>query len=300
MNEIEISDGAAAKAAPPPDWREMLRAAVASPAFVPGVLLAIGLTAVFWSLFVKLPDLWMSEDGYYSHGFLIPLISGYIVYKWWPKLRQTPVKTGWVALVPLLLLFGVVRAAYLTNLTQILALSLIAALLLSIWFVAGWRWMLALSLPVMYLAFALPLWTGAIDVYTNPLQILSTKVAFSLLSTMGFEPYQDNSTTIMLGGFVLDVGIPCSGLKLVLAVTAFTAFFVLIAGLRWWANLLMIALILPLCLFINGLRIALIGMVGDMYGSEAGHTFHDWSGYITLLVCFFLLFKFARWLGWND
>jgi exosortase/archaeosortase family protein len=74
----------------------------------------------------------------------------------------------------------------------------------------------------------------------------------------------------------------------------------LIARLKWWANTLMAALVLPLCLFINGLRIALIGVVGEEYGRSAGLQFHDYSGYVTLLVCFFLLFKIARWLGWKD
>jgi len=74
----------------------------------------------------------------------------------------------------------------------------------------------------------------------------------------------------------------------------------LIANLRWWANLLMFAVVAPLCLFINGLRIALIGIVGDRLGSEAGHAFHNYSGYVTLILCFFLLFKLARVLGWKD
>ena len=59
-------------------------------------------------------------------------------------------------------------------------------------------------------------------------------------------------------------------------------------------------MLLPLTVFVNGFRIALIGVVGNAYGSQAGHDFHDYSGYITLLVCFFLLFKFARLLGWKD
>ena len=121
-----------------------------------------------------------------------------------------------------------------------------------------------------------------------------------MLQMAGFEPYMQSSNKVLLANFSLDVGVPCSGLKLVLAVTAFTVFFMLIGGLKWWANLVMIALILPLCLFINGLRIALIGVVGDMYGSDAGHAFHDYSGYLTLIVCFIILFRVARWLGWKD
>jgi exosortase/archaeosortase family protein len=96
------------------------------------------------------------------------------------------------------------------------------------------------------------------------------------------------------------VDVPCSGLKLLLALTAFTIFFVLIARLKWWANLLALGMIPVLAILINGLRIALIGVVGDTWGQDAGMTFHDYSGYITLIICFMILFKIFRWMGWKD
>ena len=274
-----------------------------SPAFVPGVLIGAGLLLCFWTLLSKLPDLWMGGDGYYSHGFLVPFIVAYIVQKWWPKLKDIPVKAGWFALVPMFLLAVLVRAAQIAEVQLVLSVTFVIAVLLGIWFVAGWRWMLALSLPTLYLFFMLPIFTTSIEVYTNPLQIYSTKVAFKMLQYLGLQPMMsdiDYTSIYMNNGFILNVGVPCSGLKLVFAVTAFTAFFLLISSLKWWANLVMVAMILPLCLVINGLRIAMIGIVGDHWGAEAGHQFHDYSGYITLVICFFILFKAARWLGWKD
>jgi exosortase/archaeosortase family protein len=48
---------------------------------------------------------------------------------------------------------------------------------------------------------------------------------------------------------------------------------------------------------INGLRIALIGMVGECISSEAAHVFHDYSGIITLVLGFAVLFSIAKALG---
>lgn len=277
------------------DWNKVVQ----SPAFWPGVVVAIAIGVCFWSLLKRLPGIWTKDD-YYSHGFLVPFISGYILFKWWPRLKEIPVKPGWFALLPLAVVLFAVRASHITGIMQLMSAGLLLTLMLGVWFVAGWRWMLATALPILYLVFMLPVWTGAIDNYTNPLQLVSTKVAFFLLNATGFEPWADGSTVIYLNNFTLDVGVPCSGLKLVLAVTAFTAFFVLIARLNFWGNLVMVGMILPLCLLINGLRIALIGVVGDYYGAAAGMQFHDYSGYITLIVCFFILFKIARLLGWKD
>ncbi len=271
-----------------------------SPAFYPALAAIVAIFFAFWHLFAKLPPMWTAGDGYYSHGALVPFISGFVIYKWWPRLKDIPVKPAYFAGLPLILTGWLLFAGTRIEQVQVLSVSLVFTLLFGVWFVAGFKWMLAVSGPILYLLFGLPIWSHVIDTYTNDLQQISTDVSYAMLQIFQFEPYKYDNTTIHLNNFTLDVGVPCSGLKLLIAVSAFTTFFVMIGNLKWWGNLMMFLAIFPLCLFINGLRIALIGVVGDMYGPEAGHQFHDYSGYITLLVCFFLLFKLARLLGWND
>ncbi len=281
---------------------DSLRRASRSPAFWPGIAIFVGIVACYWSMFKSLQDMYNSPDGYYSHGWLVPFISMFIVIRWWPKLKTIPVRPGWFALVFLIPMLVVFRAARITDIQLLLAICFLFTLLLGTWLVAGFRWMAGLAVPILYLGFGLPLFTMAIDNYTNPLQKLSTVVAVGMLKAFGMGPYQEDTTTIFLehSNFVLDVGVPCSGFKLVLAVTAFTVLFMCIGRLKWWGNLIMMGSVLPLCLAINGLRISLIGVVGGLYGSDAGHAFHDYSGYLTLIVCFIVLFKMARWLGWKD
>jgi exosortase len=287
-----------ASAIPQPE-RPNLGAILKSPAMLPGAVATLGILVLFWGFLCRLPTMWLQDD-YYTHGFLIPAISGYVIYRWWPRIKHIPVKAGWPALLFLPFVLLAFRAAALSDIQQLVSVCFVATLLLGVWFVGGFQWALALCLPILYLVFMLPIWSGAIDVYTNPLQLLSTKVAFHMLNLFGQDPLFADPTSIQVKAFMLNVEVPCSGLKLVLAVTAFTAFFLMIADLKWWGRAAMVALILPLCLFINGLRIALIGVVGGQYGDAAGHQFHDWSGWITLLVCFFILFKAARALGWKE
>jgi exosortase len=266
---------------------------------LPALAICLALGVAFWELLQTLPALYLDGDGYYSHGILIPFIAGYIVYKRWPEIRSIPVRGSWWALVPLAAIFYVLRPATGAVMLSVLSLLMVASILCGIWFVAGLRWAYALSAPVLYLLLGLPVWSMAINSYTNPLQLLSTKVAYWMLGVAQFKPYIDG-TTISLNHFILDVGIPCSGLKLTVALAAFSIFFVLVAKLKPWANVVMLALVLPLALAFNGLRIAMIGAVGETWGDAAGRSFHDYSGYLMLLVCFFTLFKIARWLGWKD
>jgi exosortase len=284
----------------PPKPRITWESIRSSPSFVPTAILIIAFTFAFWALISILPGVWGEKDGYYSHGFIVPLITGYIIYRWWPKLKDIPVRPGWIALPFFLLSLYISWAGSVSDLRFILAISIITTILTGTWLVAGWQWMIRTALPVLYLLFAMPIWTFAIDIYTAPLQRLSTVIAYKMLYYTGFDPFMPSQTTILLNNYPMEVASACSGFKLLVAIAAFTIFFVLVGGLKWFGNLVMIALIIPLSLVINGLRVALIGVVGDRYGEVAAAKFHDWSGYITLIVCFFILFKVARLLGWKD
>lgn len=290
-------------AGPEIGWADRAKLIVASPAFWPGVLIAVVIGMAFSGLLASLDNLYfgkLSLDGYYSHGPLVPIIAGVIVFRNWDRMKDIPVKGSWFILAILLPLLYLARIAQLVEIQLLSSCLFVLTLLLSTWFLAGWRWMMALSPAILYLFFGLPVFTSVVDIYTNPLQSLSTTVAYEMLKVLGFQPIRTDVTTIYLNRFTLSVEVPCSGLKLLIAVTAFTVFFVLIGRLNWLKNLLMIGLIIPLCLFINGLRIAMIGVVGDTWGQDAGHAFHDYSGYIELVLCFFILFKFARLIGWKD
>lgn len=277
----------------------LVRTLASSPALLPGVTILGAIGFAFWELIRSLPPLYLDSDGYYSHGLLIPLIAAFVVYRNWPKLRGIPVRSAPIALLPLAVILFVLRPATATSMLALLSILMVASLLCGVWFVAGWRWMLGVAAPTLYLLLGLPVWSMAINSYTNPLQLLSTRVAVAMLNLAGFHPFQDG-TTINLDHFVLDVGVPCSGLKLTVALSAFTIFFMLVAKLRWWANLALIALVLPLALLFNGLRITLVGMVGEIWGSDAGRSFHDYSGYIMLVTCFLFLRVLVRWLGWKE
>ncbi|MBI1756181.1 MAG: exosortase/archaeosortase family protein [Fimbriimonas ginsengisoli] len=89
----------------------------ASPLFVPVLAALIGLGAMFFNLVRGLPALWMTDE-YYSHGFLIPILAGYVVWQRWPRLRELPARSGWAALILLIPLVLITRAAILSDIPQ--------------------------------------------------------------------------------------------------------------------------------------------------------------------------------------
>ena len=276
-------------------WGSLLR----NPAFWFGLGSIVGLVLMFSNLLVTTGQKWIRDD-YYSHGWIVPILIGWqlkIRYKEWSEI---PISTGYAAVIAFIPIIFLQYIAFVGEFWVIQCLLLIASILSALWLIFGFKRAWFVAMPVAFLLFALPVWGSFIDGYTNQLQILSTTVAEKLLSLFGFSPMRLNPTEIQLNSYALTVAVPCSGLKLMVAVSCFTTHFVLIARKELSFNLLMFILIIPLCLFINGLRIALIGVVGELRGHEAAAAFHDYSGYLTLLICFYILFKFARLFGWKD
>ncbi len=263
------------------------------------VVLAVIIGFVFWPLLKTLPGLWFKNDSAYSHGVLVPFLAGYVLIHKWDRLKSIAIKPSILAMVLVLPICYVAFVASRTSNDTMMSRAFVLAVGLTVASVAGWRIAWAALPATLYLFFALPVWTQIIDKFTQPMQVISSSMSVQVLKVLGYDIYEADATTIMLSHFQMNVGAPCSGLKLMISLGALMVFFVLIADLKWWANLFLAIFIFPLAILTNGLRIAMIGMVGNSYGDEAGHQFHDYSGYLSLIICFIVLQKVCRALGWK-
>jgi exosortase len=250
----------------------------------------------YFPLMAVMPSYWLDFDGYYAHGLLVIPAAAYIIHQKWDKIKDIPVKGGPVALVFLLPTLYVAVLGNRTVMPFLLSFLLLATIMFSIWFIAGWRWMWALSPGVLFVALGFPLLDRFIDTITFRLQLISTDTAEQMLKLVGFQVLRVQPTVLGMDNFDLNIAEACSGLKTTIAVTAIVLFFMLTTQLRWWAHAILAVIAIPLSILVNGFRIALIGVVGNSQGHEAGIAFHDWSGYIALGVCFFIIFQLSKFL----
>jgi exosortase len=251
---------------------------------------------LFWPLVKLLGGYWLDFDGYYAHGLLMPLASAFIIWSRWPKIGTIPVKGSMWALIALLPCLYVTTIATRTEMPFLLSAVFVATLLSTVWFVAGPRWLWALSGPILFLALGLPIFDRVIDSATFKLQLISTDTAEAMLKAAGLNVLRVDPTVLNLDNFDLNIAEACSGLKTTIAVSASVIFFMMITPMRWWAAAILAVIAIPLSIVVNGLRIALIGLVGNSQGAEAGMKFHDYSGYIALAVCFLVLAKLTKLL----
>jgi exosortase len=284
---------------------------------VPWLVAALGAMLLMgWYFLTELPAIWFDEEGYYSHGLLIPFMALAVIYMRRDDMRKEPVGTSKLGLVVMIVGLLMLMASKLIDNLSLSAFAFVLSIAGGVYFAFGKRIARHCLGPILFLAFMMPVLGWAIDTWTNPLQLASTKVAEKMLNVAGYETAMSPAqpTNIQLNTYTLNVGGPCSGFKLILSLIAFTCFFMMISKLGVKKNLLLLAITFPLALFINGLRIMLIGIVGEgeytggpllkgfsgwlaHFGDgkkDAGLVFHDYSGYITLIVCFIILHYIVR------
>ena len=116
------------------------------------------------------------------------------------------------------------------------------------------------------------------------------------MGALGLHPTR-TGTIIQLDRYALDVEAPCSGFKLLLTLLVLGAALAALTDLPRTKKLTLAALALPLSLLANGLRIALVGLVGEAGGFSAAARFHDASGYLSLVLCLVALAAIGKGMG---
>jgi exosortase len=258
---------------------------------------AFGRSAIAWMV-----DRWDDDDGTgdYSHGWLVPFVSGAII---WMKRRELAAAPKSVSRVGLALVVFALLLHWVGAKAQQTRLSLFGLVLLT-WAIPyyfyGWRTAKLLIFPCSYLIFCIPL--NFLDSLTFPLRIFATIISTAMLNGLGIAAERSGSAiySMAAGGFSFDVADPCSGIRSLLALTALTAvyaYFTQRTVLRKWVLFLSS---IPLAIVGNIARIVVVAIVAEAFGEQlALGLFHDYSGYVVFSVAIALMLGVGALLNTN-
>lgn len=239
-------------------------------------------------------DAWMAKESSYSHGILIPIIVGFIVWLKRKPILATPVKPcawGYAVLVPALFLILFSAVANSASVRGLLFPIVIGGLVLVL---LGKAMLKQLAFPIFYLYFMCVLPGHLLAPMSFRIQMLSTAGAAMILKGIGLGVTQAGQIIMMPNGVEAQVAEACSGFRLLISLFAFSVLFAFLKEGPLWGRLSLIAVTAPLSLVANSVRIALVCMVGEYGGADAMHSFHDYSGYLVLLLAFIVLPQIAR------
>ncbi|MCS6950872.1 MAG: exosortase/archaeosortase family protein [bacterium] len=241
-------------------------------------LLAVAALFVFFFMpsLAFLVERW-SQSEEFSHGFLVPLVSLFLLWRKREALRQTPLQVCWWGLPVLGLGLLMQVASDWASVSFLKALAVPVALGGLAWYLVGTRMMRVALFPYLFLYFAVPWPDFAIEVLSVPLQHFSAAASTMLLGLLGV-PIERDGVHMWTPRFDVEVAVPCSGIRSMVAILGIAALVGYLTQGKLWGKGVVFLAGIPITMFANVLRIAAIVMMGHYINKEFAMTFfHDYS-----------------------
>jgi exosortase len=253
------------------------------------VILLILIGWLYVPILVPLVRQWWIDPNF-SHGFFVPLFSGFIVWQNRARLeaiRHTPSFWGLpvILLALAMLILGVFGAElFLSRLSLIL---LIAGMVV---FFLGWEMLRAVLFPVLFLILMVPIPAIVFNQIAFPLQILASKVAAWSLPLCGV-PVLREGNIISLPAMPLEVAQACSGIRSLLSLTTLAIMYGYLMEKRVGIRVALALASIPIAVVANSFRIIGTGLLVQYWDPDkAEGFFHEFSGWLIFVASLLILF----------
>jgi exosortase D (VPLPA-CTERM-specific) len=243
----------------------------------------------YWGTIQSLINLWMT-DGDYSYAFLIPLITGYIIWEKRKQIASTPLGTNWMGGI-FFLVFLMISLYGILGSSPSAVRPAIPLMILSITlFCFGTAVFRVLAFPLGVLIFMIPLPTTVQAMIGVPLKLIASKLGVLMMQLFGISVFIEGNV-IDLGVTQLQVADACSGLRYILPLFAMGVLFAYFFEKVRWRQLVLVLTTIPIAIIANGFRVGMTGILVSFYGNSAAEgLFHDFSGWLVFMLSFGLLF----------
>lgn len=259
-------------------------------------LLTILLLAVLYGSVV--PDMvveWYQNDNY-SHGFLVPFIAGFFIYRQRESLAQSIAEPSFSGLAVILFALAQFTAGLLCREHFTHRSSLVVLLAgLVIYFFGGSIFRKTL-VPISLLMFMVPLPQIVYNAATFPLRNLATRAAVGFMQLIGMTVIRDGNV-IMLPNISLEVVEACSGIRSLLCLLTLSASYAFLLSADPVKRTLIILSAIPLAIFMNALRVIETGIMVHKWGAAmAQGLYHELAGMLVFALSMLFLFMFGKLL----
>ena len=232
---------------------------------------------------------WTNEDNY-SHGILIPLVSGYLVWQVRDHLYRLKGSPSWISIPVTVFTLCVLFIGQLTGSHLLINYSLYILLFAVILAVVGWQGFKILLIPYILLFFALPLPQFFETALSADLQLISSTIGVNILQLLNIPVFQEGNI-IDLGDYKLQVVEACSGLRYLFPLISFGFIAAYLYKVELWKRIVIFLSTIPITVAMNSFRIAVVGILVNNYGIEMAEGFiHDFEGWIIFMACLVILF----------
>jgi len=267
------------------------------------VLLTAAFVGVFWHWFYK-QNRWCQENLQdWGHAYVIPLISGFLVYRDWEYYKREKPVTFWpgmLAVLSGLACYLFFKAGLPNHMLQGAAMLLtLSGMVLT---VCGPRIFSLAFMPIAFLVFGITISESIMISITFKLQNIAATGGATLLGLLapifGYTSSLSGNTIdiVTSDGTAIPLGIAeaCSGMRMVIAFVALAGAVALLSCPEWWKRVAVLLVSLPVAISMNVVRVAVLG-IASLWNSEfARGDAHIFIGTV-LLIPGLGLFMLAVW-----
>lgn len=237
----------------------------------------------------RLSQQWWSDSNF-SHGFIVPLFSLYVLWQDRSTLASVPRRPSlWglpiVAFSLCTLILGVLGAEVFLARTSLIMLA--AGMTI---FFFGWKMLRAALFPLAFLALMVPIPAIIFNQVTLPLQVFASKLAAWALPIFGV-PVLREGNIINLPAMPLEVAEACSGIRSLLSLATLTIMYGYLLEKRILIRVLLAIASVPIAVAANGFRIIGTGLLVQYWDPDkAQGFFHEFSGWLIFVFSLLMLF----------
>lgn len=245
------------------------------------LLLFGGLCFVLPPMIQVARDNWSTEQG--GHGPIVLGTGLWLLYREYQAAKDSRQSGNWLlSVIAVAVLLAVYVIAGITGILEIQVLAMYASVVIVAYQLLGARVIKQLWFPLIYLAFALPPPDSVVVFITQPVKILISETAVSLLHSVGY-PVGSSGVVIQIAQYELLVAAACAGLNSLISLSAICMFYAYLRHRNDVKALLLLAMLtVPVAIFSNFVRVIILILLTYHVSESAAQGFlHDFAGLLT-------------------
>lgn len=260
-----------------------------------GILLAITIW-LYGSILFHLVAQWKSSPDF-SHGFIVPLFSGFVVWHERGKLAALRLRPSWSGLAIVAIAMGTLIVGQLGAelfLSRFSLLILLAGLI--VWF-GGWPYFRVLLFPWAFLILMIPIPVIVFNQIAFPLQLFASQVASTILPLLGV-PVLREGNIINLASMQLEVAEACSGIRSLMMLIALSIIYGYLMERRLWMRWVLALSSIPIAVAANNVRIIGTGLLAHYWSPDLAEGYYHTSwGLLTWIISLLMLWGLHALFG---
>ncbi|MBV8144374.1 MAG: VPLPA-CTERM-specific exosortase XrtD [Gammaproteobacteria bacterium] len=250
-------------------------------------LAATAVVLVFQGTFGYLFGEWQRDE--YSHGFVIPLISAYLLWRQRARFAQLNWRTSWSGVALALLGLAIYFLGSLASITTVDAYALVIVIAGCVLGVMGWQAFKVALVPIALLFLMNPIPQFFYNNLSLRLQLLSSQMGVAFMRLAGVSVFLEGNV-IDLGNYKLQVADACSGLRYLFPLMTLGVIIAYLFRGKAWMRWCLFLSTVPITVLMNSLRVGVIGILVDRYGIAQAEGFLHWfEGWVVFIACLLVL-----------